>query len=137
MRRHAHEFERGAARLHRYDEALAQANGAIGVIEKAVGANHPDLAEALLGFGQVQLERGAARDSLAPLERALKIRALEPGDGIELADIRFHLAQALFATGTRERAQQLVTQAIETYRNGNAATREKLAEANAWVAKHH
>jgi serine/threonine protein kinase/tetratricopeptide (TPR) repeat protein len=81
-------------RLRRLDEAATHFRRALTVGEKALGPTHPRLAEPLLGLGRIALARHDAASARAPLERALAIREAQPGDGVELAEIRTALAQA-------------------------------------------
>jgi tetratricopeptide (TPR) repeat protein len=61
----------------------------------AFGADHPDVAYALLGLGQLALRRGNARGAVEPLSRALELRQAASTNPIETAEIRAHLALAL------------------------------------------
>jgi serine/threonine protein kinase/tetratricopeptide (TPR) repeat protein len=128
------EAHRGTRQL---DEALRDFQRAAAVIEKAVGNDHPDLVLPLLGIGRVNLARHAATDAKAPLERALAIREKQPGDGLELADVRFTLAQAWWQIGNRLGARSLVLQAHATYAKAGAGTRQALAETETWLEAHH
>jgi eukaryotic-like serine/threonine-protein kinase len=104
--------------------------------EKALGPKHPQLTQALLGMGRVALARNAPASATAPLERALQILGNEPGEGLTAPDLRFALAQALWATGDRTRALALATQAREAYALAGAPGKRPFADAGAWIAKH-
>jgi hypothetical protein len=87
-------------------------------------------------MGGVVVAGGAATCAMAPLERALTIGEAEPGDGLELADVRFALTKALWQTGERARAVVLATQARETFAKVGTARAAALAEATAWLDRH-
>jgi hypothetical protein len=130
----------GMGEAHRLRGELGEATKwfqrGVAILEKAVGPDHPDLADGLLGIGRVQLAKRAAASSLAPLERALAIRTAQPGDGLRLADIRFTLAEALWQTGSRPRAVKLAQLAQGTYQGLGERGRRKLAESDAWLKGH-
>jgi hypothetical protein len=71
---------------------------------------------------------------VAPLTRALAIRQADPGDGLELAEVRFALAQAIVGSD-RARAIVLATQARDAWSKAGARHAAPLAEASAWLAR--
>jgi hypothetical protein len=82
-------------------------NRALAIWEGTAGREHPDVAYALQGLGDTHLAAGRPADAIAPLERALTIRAAGsvPDD---LAETRFALARALWDAGRdRPRARTL------------------------------
>jgi hypothetical protein len=84
----------------------------------------------------VQLGRRTPASAIAPLTRALELRQADPGDGLELAEVRFALAQALVSTD-RARALVLATQARDAWSKAGARHTAPLAEASAWLARQH
>jgi tetratricopeptide (TPR) repeat protein len=122
--------------LNRPEQALSRFHSSVTILEKALGPKHPALADPLLGIGRVELGRDGATSAKAPLERALAIREAESGDGVELADVRVALAQALWPTGDHERARNLATQAHATYAKAGPSKRKPLAEVTAWLEHH-
>jgi serine/threonine protein kinase len=123
-------------RLGKLDAAMAHFTRAVAVGEKALGRKHPQLVQSLLGMGRVELARGAAARAVPPLERGLSILGNEPGEALTAPDLRFTLAQALWATGDRSRAVALATQAREAYGIAGAAGKKEFGEVSAWIAKH-
>ena len=123
-------------RLGRPEQALAHLTRAVAIIEKALGTAHPELVPPLLSIGRVELGRHAAGRAKAPLERALAIRTAQPDDGIELADVRFALAQATWSLGDVARARTLAAQARDAYVRIGPARRAALAEVAAWLGRH-
>jgi hypothetical protein len=86
-------------------------NRALAIWEGTAGREHPDVAYALQGLGDTHLAAGRPADAIAPLERALTIRAAGsvPDD---LAETRFALARALWDAGRdRPRARTLAGEA--------------------------
>ena len=92
---------------------------------------------ATFGAAECQLERGAAKDALAPLEARiawLDARGAEPAAS---AVGRFALARALVATGgDRGRARALATSARDGFATLGAAGARPAAEASRWLAAH-
>jgi eukaryotic-like serine/threonine-protein kinase len=125
----------------KYEEARAHYERALAIEEGALGPNHPDVADSLVGMGTTLLALAKPADALAPLERALTIRTTHDVDAIVLAETRFFLAHALWdapaAQGRdRPRAHALAEQARDAYAAAGEAKKTKLAELEAWLAKH-
>src|SRR5262249_28068694 len=101
------------------------------VAEKAMGKNHPAIADALTGEGRCELDLGRPEAALAPLERALDMRKDDGDTDANLAETRFALARALMAThGDRAPAESLLDQARWAYASyGNKRARD-LAEVD-------
>ena len=95
------------ARRH-YERTLA-------VWEKNLGAEHPRLAHPLMRLGKQMLARKQPRQALPLLERAVKLREGAAGDPVDLAEVRFALARALWDTGERQRALALATGACDVF----------------------
>jgi serine/threonine protein kinase/tetratricopeptide (TPR) repeat protein len=127
------ETERQQGRL---DAALRDFERAITAGEKALGLKHPQLTTPLLGLGRVQLALHAPARAKAPLERGLQILGDQPGEALTAPDLRFTLAQALWATGERARAVELATQAREAYSTAGEPGKASFAEASGWLAHH-
>ncbi|MGZ3440977.1 MAG: tetratricopeptide repeat protein, partial [Polyangia bacterium] len=123
-------------RLGKPAEATSYFARSLLTAEKALGPKHPQLTQPLLGLGRVALSRHAPASAKAPLERALRILGNEPGEGLTAPDLRFALAQALWATGEHERARALATQAREGYALAGAPGKRPFADASAWIATH-
>jgi tetratricopeptide (TPR) repeat protein len=128
-----------ARRKARLDEAQLHFERAVVILEKALGPIHPNVARPLVGLGRVALSRRQWANGLAPLERAVAIRQGQPGDGKELAESRFALAQALWMLGERGRAIELAAkarQALEAIKAENKGGRDTVAEVVNWQASH-
>jgi tetratricopeptide (TPR) repeat protein/predicted Ser/Thr protein kinase len=127
--------------LGKPDEALARYQRSLQALEQAVGPRHPLLVTPLLGMGLVELSRNAAARAKPPLERALAIREAQPGDGAELAEVRFALARALWddphsSAADRKRARELAVLARDAYDHQGGTLRRPLGQVNAWLARH-
>jgi tetratricopeptide (TPR) repeat protein len=124
--------------LHDYDKAIPIFERALKLGEPALGANHADLAKLHLSLGRIYLERHQLARARGELGRALAIREANPGDGIELADVRFRLAQTLMATDPAGRAQALAVadQAHDAYAKMKWLLPDTLPEVNAWLARY-
>jgi eukaryotic-like serine/threonine-protein kinase len=104
--------------------------------ERSLGLEHQNVAHALMGVGETALELDRPDEAIAPLQRAVSIRAA--GDALpkEVAAARFALARALWdaspASGRdRPRARELAVQARAAYLD--AGESEWFAEVDAWL----
>jgi len=122
--------------LGKNDEALAAFERALRVREKAVGPNHANSANELTGIGQTYLSMGKPNLAVAPLERALKLRESTNAYPGRLAETRFTLARALWATGEERRAYQLAMAAREGASDPSSGDPSQLAEITVWLKKH-
>jgi tetratricopeptide (TPR) repeat protein len=123
------EAERARGRLDAADVAYHRAQA---VITAKLGEAHPILAHVWNGLGQVELSRGHADLARPLLERAVTMRAHDPGDATDLAESRFALARALPAAD-HARALTLAIAARDTYRTTGAGYAARLAAVEAWL----
>ncbi len=115
-------------------EALAQDLQALEIVDKAQGPDSPAAARILSGIGRARLRIGPTASALEPLEHAVKIRETHHVDPKDLADARFALAQALWASGKeKDRARKLAKDARATF-DGPAWFKERLAAVDTWLA---
>jgi tetratricopeptide (TPR) repeat protein len=123
--------------LHDYDKSIAAFERALSLGAPALGADHADLAKLHLGLGRIYFDRHQLARARRELERALAIRVANPGDGIELADVRFRLAQTLMAADAQSRAQALAlaNQARDGYGKIKWLLPDVLPEVDAWLAR--
>jgi tetratricopeptide (TPR) repeat protein len=122
--------------MARPEQALGQFRRSLASMEKALGPKHPALASTLLGIGRVEVAQGDATDALATLQRALAIALIQPGDGSEVAEVRFALAEATWALGKHADARALALQAQKVLAAAGPFERKQLAETNAWLERH-
>jgi hypothetical protein len=119
--------------LGRPAEALPRFREALLHWEAQVGANNPFLAYPLTGLGRALLALGRPSEARAPLERALALRNGREADPALLAETRFALAQALWASGEHRRAVDLATTARQEYAKTSTGARDADKVA-AWLA---
>jgi serine/threonine protein kinase/tetratricopeptide (TPR) repeat protein len=119
-------------KLGRLDEALRDYEQAISIDEKALGPKHPYLIGPLTSIARVELQRSAAARARVRLDRALAIAEAQPDAGT-LAEVRFLLAQALWAEGKSQRAIALAAQARDGYAKAGAPSRKSLDEVTTWL----
>ncbi|QRK10957.1 serine/threonine protein kinase [Archangium violaceum] len=114
-------------------EALGYFERALRLRESALGVHHPELAAPLTGRGEALLKLGRAAEALAPLERALSLRETHAVPRQELAETRFALARALWASRKdTARARELAQQAERTLEQpGTESLRARVQE---WLA---
>lgn len=123
--------------LGRTKEACAEFAKTIDILERASGRDHPDLS-AWLGFHvKCLLASRRTRDALDAAERAVAIGEESGRDPMQLADVRFLLGKALWASGgDRTRAVDQVKQAHDAYAAGPASAPEQAKPLAAWLASH-
>lgn len=112
------------------DDAGQQYEIARAILVEKFGEDHPITAHIWNGIGQLELARGKTTQAVAMLERAVAIRAKDPGDVSALAESRFALARAL---GKTDRAKTLATEALEAYRKGGKSFDKEAAEIERWL----
>ena len=126
----------GACQVRQQDPVGARISfeRAVAVQRRSQRPDHPDLAAYLTGLGITDVERGEPARAIAPLEEAVQILVTAPRDPLYLAQARFELARALWASRKdRPRARALAEQARKTYREVANADRF-LGEVEAWLA---
>ena len=108
--------------------ARAHALAAVAGYEASVGADHRDLVVPLWLVGRVALAERRPQAAIAPLERALALPEIEP---LQAAELRFVLAQALWAAGKdRRRALELARAALAAQEDDDGR-----APIAAWLEK--
>jgi tetratricopeptide (TPR) repeat protein/tRNA A-37 threonylcarbamoyl transferase component Bud32 len=100
-----------------------------------LGAEHPTRAYGLLGLGRVALAEGRPSEALAPLELGLKLTLATESDPVDLGQLRFELARALWATGDRPRATTLIAEARAGLLAAGVTGERTLAELDRWLAE--
>ncbi len=103
---------------------------------KVLGPDHPSRALALLGLGQVALAQNNPAAALTSLELALRLSLASDPDPVDLGQIRFDLARALWATGDRPRAIILLGEARAGLLAAGVTGQRPLAELTRWQAEH-
>ena len=103
---------------------------------KVLGPDHPSRALALLGLGQVALAQDNPAAALTSLELALRLALASDPDPVDLGQIRFELARALWATGDRPRAIILLGEARAGLLAAGVTGQRPLAELTRWQAEH-
>ncbi len=102
---------------------------------KVLGPEHPSRALALLGLGQVALAQERPGEALIPLELALRLALASEPDPVDLGQMRFELARALWATGDRPRATTLLDEARAGLLAAGVTGQRTLAELTRWQAE--
>ncbi|WP_257461836.1 tetratricopeptide repeat protein [Archangium lipolyticum] len=116
-------------------EALEAFARALRIREHALGKNHPELAGSLTGQGEALMKLGRPAEALAPLERALALRETHAVPPVELAETRFALARALWASHKdTARAKQLARVAHGALEQ--PGTEHLRADIQAWLDTH-
>jgi serine/threonine-protein kinase len=122
--------------LGRAEAAKADFAQALDILQKNLGAEHSDLALPLKGLGLAYLTLGRPHDALAPLERALALRAQSttPSDPQEVAEIQWGLARVLRTLGrTPARARELAEAALSGYRSLGSESAARAQEITRWL----
>ena len=119
--------------LGRYREAEHDLRLSIERWSAHVGPDHPWVAYALTALGKGLVADQRAAEAIAPLDKAVRIRAAEP-DGELVAESQFALARARWAVGRdRAAARALAVTARDGYRKLPARAKQT-AEIDAWLA---
>jgi tetratricopeptide (TPR) repeat protein len=103
---------------------------------KLLGPEHPTRALSLLGLGRVALAEDQPAAALAPLELGLKLLVGGDSDPVDLAQLRFELARALWATGDRPRAAALLAESRAGLVAAGVTGERTLKTVDAWLAAH-
>lgn len=126
------ESQAALGRLEQARESFAQA---LEIYERTLPADHPELALPLKGRGQVALASGRSAEAVEDLERALQLQVATGAEPLEIADIRFSLAQALVASeGSRSaHAEALAEQARDGFDRLQLSERARAVET--WLRR--
>ncbi|WP_170136275.1 tetratricopeptide repeat protein [Nannocystis exedens] len=121
-----------------HDEARAGLERALAVYEGTLAPDHPDIAAALLPLGKALIGEGKPVAAVPLLERALAIRGAREGDPVDLAELRFTLARALWDSPDgqgrdRTRAWELARLARPPLATAGERTARTLDALDAWV----
>jgi tetratricopeptide (TPR) repeat protein len=121
-------------KLGRDEDALSAYSRALAACDKALGTDHPLGSHVRTGIGWVNLNQGDLDGARTEFERAIAAferSGTEPG---ELGLAQFGLARALWGpSGDRRRAQQLATDAAESFQKGGALNRRDQREVESWL----
>ena len=109
------------AGLGRCEDAIASYQAAITTDESALGHDHHDLAEPLTGLGLCLLTLSQNERALAALERAHALRKPERATAMEVGRTMLALADSLWTSGDKTRAQQLVRDVHARYERAGFA----------------
>jgi tetratricopeptide (TPR) repeat protein len=105
---------------------------ALARFEASLGRTHEYTSHPLTGLARALLGLGRPAEALPLAERAVTIRAAG-APATDLAESRFALARALWATGNRPRARAVAAEARDGYQAAGAAGSKELATVNAWL----
>ena len=107
----------------------------VAILERAVGANHPDVATVLVALVEAELLTGAA-EAVEHAERAAAIRTTDASTEIkDRGEAEFLTARALARRGERARAAAMASLARATYARAESENQAKIAEIDAWLKK--
>jgi len=123
--------------LGRAEESLRRFDSALAVLRKNLSDDHPQLVNSLSGKGLSLLALGRADEAIPLLERALELRLVGPPNELELAEVRFALARALWPRkDARSRALDLAHKARKGYAGVFQAPAVRETERiDAWLAE--
>jgi eukaryotic-like serine/threonine-protein kinase len=128
----------GTAMMRAGDVAGAKVHyqRSVEVWSKALGPDHPNLAYALSGLGDVALAEHDPKAAIEPFTRALQLREHGNAAAGDIADARIGLARARFELGLDPLAvaRKEVLRARDEY--ASVDSREGVALADAWLTEH-
>jgi hypothetical protein len=116
-------------------EGLPYLQRAVTIYEKKLGPDHSSLVELLDGVASAYLALHSPERAQPLLERALKISQAGGVPPESAAVAQGHLAQALWAGGSRDRAKRLALEARDKLRSAPGSA-EELAKLERWLAAH-
>jgi tetratricopeptide (TPR) repeat protein len=115
----------------RYGEALAALEEALELRTAALGADHPETGDTVLGLGRLRQARGELAAAEALLRRFLAIRrAVEPDHWLTSTALT-HLAEVVLGLGRREEALALADEALAIARGALPEGHWRIALAGA------
>ena len=121
--------------LKRFAEAREFFSQAKAIWERELGPDAAVVAYALTGIGSSYLDEGRPANAIAPLERALAIRAADRVDPAERAEAAFGLARALWESGrNRTAAKRLAAEARAIY--AAASSQRDVSNVDQWLGTH-
>jgi tetratricopeptide (TPR) repeat protein len=119
----------------RYDAAAQDLRQAY--LLRDQGADHPQLAFALVGLAENALARQDIEAARVHAERAVAIRTTNTVARELLAEAHFVLARALWPDlAARSRSHTFAVQAREAFAQQGSGSQELLAEVQAWLDEH-
>jgi serine/threonine-protein kinase len=123
--------------LGRAEESLERFDSALTVLRATLSDDHPQLVNSLSGKGLSLLSLGRVDEAVPLLERALELRLAGPPREIELAEVRFALARALWEKKhARPRSLELARLARDGYsRVPQAPAVRETERIDAWLAE--
>ncbi len=119
----------------RFDEAEAHLLRALAIREASLGPEHPRVAFPLADLAKVAIRRGRPEAALDLAERALRLHEKATDEDAELADTRFLVAQARFASSP-EAQEDAIALARHARATIEPSQTETIAEVDAWLADH-
>jgi tetratricopeptide (TPR) repeat protein len=123
------------AQVGQHGRALALFDRVRTIRTAALGPEHPFMGTVLTQIGYSHIELGDYGAAEPPLTDALRILEAGESDAIDLAEVRFFMAQVLWRRGDdKPRALALAQQARDGYRLGGVLMGEDLERAEAWLA---
>ncbi|MEM6990824.1 MAG: tetratricopeptide repeat protein [Myxococcota bacterium] len=125
--------------LDRYDEAATRYAEAIEILSITAGSEHPALAKAHEGLGEVLYKQGKLGEATENLRRAVQLEKLAETPVASQVVPTFLLARALWDGGETTEARTLATQANEwatAAQAGDFQMQRLAAETAAWLTAH-
>ena len=124
-----------AADTGRLDEAEAYYQRALTIRETSLGPEHPRVAFPLSALAELALKRGTPETALELAERALRLRGKATDEPAELAELRFIIAQARFASDPDRRGDSLAL-AQQARATIDPSQTQTIAEIDTWLEAH-
>jgi tetratricopeptide (TPR) repeat protein len=118
-----------------YQASVDELTIALHLVDRPTDGNVATTAVVLTALGEAYFGLHDIARAAPPLERALALHASNPADPSDLARAQFALARVLWSTGNHERAQQLVSQARDTYASASYF-KDELRRVDNWIAAH-
>jgi serine/threonine-protein kinase len=120
-----------------HDLALEHFQQLLKTDEQLYGKQHHYTSEGLIGIGRALLDLDRQEEALPYIQRAHNIQKSIQGDPIDLAEIEFALARALWDTNKdRSKALELAQNAYKIYTdNPRYSQRDQLSSVKKWLGR--
>ncbi|HKE16303.1 MAG TPA: serine/threonine-protein kinase [Kofleriaceae bacterium] len=121
----------------RHREALRACRRGLAILKKELPENSDELLGSVICVGEALIGTGDLAAARAELEPALARFSEQDGAPQDFAELRFHLARALWATpADRRRARDLAGAAVSSLRAAEGDRRELIGRVESWLKAH-
>jgi serine/threonine-protein kinase len=124
--------------IQKHDLALEHFRQLLKNDEQVFGKQNRYICDGEIGIGRALLDLNRPKEALLYIQRAYKIQKSIQGDPIDLAEVEFALARALWDTNQdKKKALELAQSAYKIYTdNPRYSQRDQLSTVKKWLGRH-